>query len=81
VVTTTADAPVAVKEEVKPQPKPQPKVEEAKKPVERQKKSQRKNRRSRVRFIRANRLITQALARAVLLTKPQATTTATMPTK
>ncbi|MBD1396037.1 hypothetical protein H9Q13_02575 [Pontibacter sp. JH31] len=33
VVTTTADAPVTVKEEVKPQPKPQPK-EEVKKPVE-----------------------------------------------
>lgn len=33
VVTTTAEAPVVVKEEVKPQPKPQPK-EEIKKPVE-----------------------------------------------
>ncbi|WP_461489463.1 hypothetical protein [Pontibacter sp. HJ8] len=34
VVTTTADAPVSVKETVKPQPKPQPKEEEVKKPAE-----------------------------------------------
>lgn len=42
VVTTTADAPVAVKEEVKPQPKPQPKEEVVKKEVEKPKEEPKK---------------------------------------
>lgn len=42
VVSTTADAPVSVKEVVKPQPKPQPKVEEVKKPVEQPKEEPKK---------------------------------------